>query len=207
MREHTNSTRGSHGEATKATGKALRPAAAIIDNGRMPGKERMLVYAVAIQTGLRAGELASLTRGRLFLGHNPPFVTCKAGNTKNKQDARLYLQRDSADRLVAHIATKVPGAAVFAMPHVANVAQMFTADPQDARRAWLDAAHGPDERLRREQSDFLAAKNHEGEVADFHCPFWQTRTPRTAWQWRRKRLPWFQPNESSGPSCSCEGRR
>ena len=31
------------------------------------GRERLLLYSTAIQTGLRAGELRSLTRGRLFL--------------------------------------------------------------------------------------------------------------------------------------------
>jgi len=134
----------------------------------MPGRERMLVYAVAIQTGLRFGELASLTRGRLFLGSSPPYVTCKAGNTKNRQDARQYLQHDLAELLQAHIATKAPGVAVFTMPCVTNAARMFRADLQDARRAWLDAAGGSEERLRREQSDFLADRNHEGEVADFH---------------------------------------
>ena len=39
---------------------------------------------------------------------------------------------------------------MFAMPHIANVAKMFKADLQDARRAWLDAAQGPEERLQRE---------------------------------------------------------
>jgi hypothetical protein len=48
----------------------------------------MLLYAVAIQTGLRSSELRSLTRGRLFLHVVEPFNTCKAGSTKNRQDAR-----------------------------------------------------------------------------------------------------------------------
>jgi len=135
----------------------------------MTGPERMLLYAVAVQTGLRASELASLTRGRLFLDSTPPYVTCKARDTKNKQDARLYLQADVAELLRGHIATKAPGAAVFAMPHIANAARMFRADLADARKAWLDAARGPEDRLRREQSDFLANRNHDGEVADFHC--------------------------------------
>ena len=66
------------------------------------------------------------------------------------------MQRDLAELLQAHIATKAPGATVFAMPRMTNAARMFKADLADARRAWLDAAHGPEERLRREQSDFLA---------------------------------------------------
>jgi hypothetical protein len=39
-----------------------------------------------------------------------------------------------------------------------------------ARRAWIaEARSAPEEYLRREHSDFLAAANHEGEVIDFHA--------------------------------------
>ncbi|TVS09575.1 MAG: hypothetical protein EA424_26825, partial [Planctomycetaceae bacterium] len=55
------------------------------------------------------------------------------------------------------------------MPPKWDVAPMFRADLQDARRAWLEAAHGPEERLQWEQSDFLTYTNHEGEKADFHA--------------------------------------
>jgi integrase len=57
----------------------------------MAAKERLLLYAVAIQTGLRSSELRSLSRGRLFLDGDQPFVTCKAGSTKNRKDARQYI--------------------------------------------------------------------------------------------------------------------
>ena len=134
----------------------------------MTGRERMLLYAVAIQTGLRSGECRSLTRGRLFLDSVPPYVMAKAGNTKNRKDARQYIQSGLATELAHHIQTKAPGAAVFAMPDETNVARMFRADLADARRAWLASAIDADERLRREQSDFLQAINHEGEKADFH---------------------------------------
>lgn len=134
----------------------------------MTGHERMLLYAMAIQTGLRAGELRSLTRARLFLDQTPSFVTCNAGDTKNKQAARQYLQSDLAELLRDHAATKAPGTRLFAMPHVSNVARMFQSDLQDARRAWLAAAQGPEDRVQREQSDFLAIRNHDGEQADFH---------------------------------------
>jgi len=135
----------------------------------MTGRERMLLYAVAIQTGLRSGECRSLTRGRLYLDTDPPYITAKAGNTKNRKDARQYIQTDLAAELKAHIATKAPKAPVFAMPHETNVADMFRQDLADARRAWLKQARkDPEEHTRREQSDFLQATNHEGEKADFH---------------------------------------
>ncbi len=137
--------------------------------GVMTGQERVLLYAVAIQTGLRASELRSLTRGRLFLGEASPFITCKAGSTKNAKDARQYIQRDLADNLARYVKSKTPGAAIFTMPRSENVADMLRADLASARRDWLKAAkHDPDEYERRMQSDFLTEKNHEGEMLDFH---------------------------------------
>jgi len=65
----------------------------------MTAAERVLLYATAIQTGLRSNELRSLTRGRLFLEAEPPCVTCKAGSTKNSKDARQYIQTDLAAEL------------------------------------------------------------------------------------------------------------
>ncbi len=128
-----------------------------------------MLYEVAIQTGLSSGECRSLTRGRMFLDGDKPFVTCKAGSTKNKKLARQYIQAELADRLTTHLATKAPQAAVFAMPHETNVAKMLREDLADARQRWLKATKDPAERIRREQSDFLADVNHEGEVFDFHC--------------------------------------
>ena len=49
------------------------------------GHERFLLYATAIQTGLRAKELRQLTRGRMFLDVEAPYIACKAGTTKNGQ--------------------------------------------------------------------------------------------------------------------------
>ena len=148
----------------------------------MTGSERMLLYAVAIQTGLRAGELRSLTRGRLFLDADNAFITCKAGQTKNAKDARQYIRPDLADDLARHIGNKTPGAGVFNMPRSEDVADMLRADLASARREWLKAArHDPKEYERRIQSDFLTEKNHEGEVLDFHslrhtCGAWLAMT-------------------------------
>jgi integrase len=135
----------------------------------MAAAERVLLYATAIQTGLRSGELRSLTRGRLYLDALPPYIVCKAGSTKNQQDAQQYIQPELAAELRQHVGRKAPAAPVFAMPHETDVAAMLRADLVAARRAWLRATkHDPEERARREQSDFLCAVNHEGESLDFH---------------------------------------
>ncbi|MDY0171101.1 MAG: site-specific integrase, partial [Thermoguttaceae bacterium] len=135
----------------------------------MPAAERVLLYAVAVQTGLRASELRILTRRRLFLDNGRPFITCPGAGTKNRKDARQYIRRETAAELAAHIATKTPGAPVFAMPTEYDTADMLRDDLAAARAAWIDAAKSdPQEHLRREQSDFLAAVNHEREHIDFH---------------------------------------
>ncbi len=136
----------------------------------MTAPERVLAYATAIQTGLRLNELRSLTRRRLFLDNGQPFITCAARSTKNSKDCRQYIKRDLAGQLRDHIATKAPGAAVFAVPPKEDAAGMLRADLAIARAAWLDAGKAdPQEHLRREQSDFLLPVNHEGEHFDFHA--------------------------------------
>lgn len=135
----------------------------------MAGLERMLLYTTAIQTGLRSAELRSLTRARLFLEGKTPFITAKAGSTKNRKDARQFIQPELAEQLKAHVATKAPQAPVFAMPNKNQVAPMLQADLAAARAEWVKAAAGNvDEQVRRSENDFLKPVNADGAVMDFH---------------------------------------
>jgi hypothetical protein len=148
----------------------------------MEARERTLLYCTAVQTGLRSSELRSLTRGRLCLDAERPYVICAAGSTKNKRDCRQYINSDLAGELRAHLTTKMPTTQLFSMPSKHDVAGMLRSDLNAARKAWLkNAGHDPEERLRREQSDFLAVANHEGETLDFHslrhtCGAWLAMT-------------------------------
>ena len=84
--------------------------------------------------------------------------------------ARQYIQPELAADLRAHIATNTPQSPVFPMPHRTKLAAMLRADLAEARKLWLaEATHDPDEFSGREESDFLAATNHDGEVVDFHA--------------------------------------
>jgi len=80
------------------------------------------------------------------------------------------------------VATKIGNAPVFKMPHVANVSAMFKRDVRAARSAWLKAAkNDPEERERRDRSNFLTDVNHTGERLDFHalrhtCGAWLSMT-------------------------------
>lgn len=161
------------------------------DRYGISGSERVLLYETAIQTGLRSNELRSLTRGRLYFDSDPPYITCKAGSTKNRKDARQYIQPELAACLKAHITTKAPKAPVFNLPHETNVARMLRDDLAEARKQWLSQVKdAPQLFAQREQSDFLAETNHEGETLDFHslrhtCGAWLAMTgvhPKTVQQ-------------------------
>lgn len=52
----------------------------------MSGPERSLLYRVALQSGLRANEIMTLTVGRCNLQSDPPTLTVKAGYRKQKKE-------------------------------------------------------------------------------------------------------------------------
>ena len=139
------------------------------DRKNQTGYERFLLYATAIQTGLRAKELRQLTRGRMFLDVEPPYIACKAGTTKNGKTAKQYLESHLAGELRDYLSTRANGTRVFPMPHETSTARVLRADLAEARAAWLkEAEEDADELERREASDFLLPTNDEGESFDFH---------------------------------------
>ena len=136
----------------------------------MSGDERWTLYQTAIQTGLRSAEIRSLTRGRLHLDADPPFITCKARDTKNRKDARQYIQPELATELKTLISRKTPKAPLFNLPHASRLAAMLREDLAEARKTWIrEAIDDPDEYAQREKSEFLAEENDDGERVDFHC--------------------------------------
>jgi len=136
----------------------------------MGGPSRRLLYATAIETGLRLSELRSLTRTSLHLAGERPHVLVAARNTKSRKAARQYVRPALAADLAGHVSRMMPGAPVFAMPGSQYVPKMLRADLDAARTEWIKAA-GTDaaERVRRESSDFLSAEDHDGRVVDFHA--------------------------------------
>jgi integrase len=143
----------------------------------MTGIERAMLYSLAIQTGLRSGEIRSLTRGKLHLTSHPPFVMAEAGATKNKRTARQYIQPELARELQSHVGKKLRGALVFDLPHACTMADMLREDLEAARQAWLKTIEDPQERLEADDSDFLQSVDSDGERIDFHslrhtCATW-----------------------------------
>ena len=134
----------------------------------MTGLERALLYSTAIQTGLRSNELRSLTRGKLNLTINPPFILAKPAGTKNKKLARQYVQPELAAELMNLAKGKLGGTAVFDMPSKFDIADMLRADLADARLKWLDTFDDAQDRIERDASDFLRSTDSEEERIDFH---------------------------------------
>jgi hypothetical protein len=60
------------------------------------GRERALIYKTLVLTGLRKGELASLTVAPLRLDDAVPFLTLDAADEKNREGSDLALRDDLA---------------------------------------------------------------------------------------------------------------
>ncbi len=139
------------------------------DSYGMTGHDRALLYAVAIQSGLRAGELRSLTRGKLHLSGSKPFILAEAKATKNKKIARQYVTRPLADELRAMVSRKVGGAVVFDLPSEHDLASMLRCDLAAARAVWLDTFPTAQKRIEADAGDFLQPHDSERETLDFHA--------------------------------------
>ena len=95
------------------------------------GRERALIYKMLVLTGLRKGELASLTVGQLDLDASMPFVVLNAADEKNRNGSTIPLRLDLANdlrewlsdtpdvstlRLRDHNAAAVSGRRLFCVP-------------------------------------------------------------------------------------------
>jgi integrase len=105
---------------------------------RMTGPTRALCYRLAVATGLRYAELASLTPESFNFG-KAATLTVEAAYTKNGQTATLPIPNDLAKDLAAFLATLAPGAAVFPLP-VEKGAKMLRVDLAAAGIAYRDAS-------------------------------------------------------------------
>ncbi len=69
------------------------------------GRERALIFKTLVLTGLRKGELASVTVGQLDLDTNFALVTLNAADEKNRKGNSLPIRADLADDLRTWLAT------------------------------------------------------------------------------------------------------
>jgi integrase len=71
------------------------------------GWERALIYKTFLLTGLRKGELASLTAGQLFLDGPVPYAALNAADEKSREGNDIVLRPDLAADLRAWLAEKL----------------------------------------------------------------------------------------------------
>jgi len=80
----------------------------------MNGYERYLVYILAVETGLRRGELRSLTPASFDFDSRTVFV--KGNDTKNHDDAEQRISETTATLFKEYTANKMPTVKLFDIP-------------------------------------------------------------------------------------------
>ncbi len=139
-----------------------------LENRTISGDERAMLYRLAAETGLRAGELASLTPTNFLLTDlGKAAVKVSAAYSKHRRDDLVPLRRDFAQVVAAFLKDRPPTAPLFNVPD--RTADMLRSDLEAARQAWLKEAKKPDEREEREKTYFCAPVDSSGHVVDFHA--------------------------------------
>jgi len=133
----------------------------------LSGPDRAMLYRLAVATGFRAGEIASLTPASFDLDADPPTITVEAAYSKRRRQDVQPVAGELADLLGPWLEGRPDGAPVFAMP--GKPAAMMQADLQAARGAWLAEAVSDEDRERRERLSVLAYRDGAWRVADFHA--------------------------------------
>ncbi len=87
--------------------KALRKRPDFIAELEARGRERALLYKLLVLTGLRKGELASLTVGQCELASRMPHITLNAADEKNREGNTVPLRADLTADLSRHLAGRL----------------------------------------------------------------------------------------------------
>ena len=85
----------------------------------MTGDQRYMLYLLAVETGLRRGELRSLTPASFDLKNNCVFV--KGQHTKNGDDAIQQFTPQTGILLKDYIKGKMPNVQLFPVPDVSSI--------------------------------------------------------------------------------------
>ncbi|MFA7237980.1 MAG: site-specific integrase [Phycisphaeraceae bacterium] len=131
------------------------------------GADRAMTYRVAVGTGFRLSELASLTPGSFDLDANPPAVTIRAAYSRHRRDDRQPIRADLAELLRGYLTNKPSDAPALCIPD--RAAHMLKAHMRRARARWIKDTPQPAERRQRRQAGFLTHADADGRVVDFHA--------------------------------------
>jgi len=140
------------------------------------GVDRAMLYILAAWTGLRRGELGSLTLKNFKLDGNPPTVTVEAAYSKHRREDNQVLHPEvvSQFRDWLKLRRPKPGEILFPISERTcginrKTAKMMREDLAVARRVWIAEVDDAEEQERRENSDFLRYQDSNGRFADFHA--------------------------------------
>ncbi|MFH0947128.1 MAG: site-specific integrase [Planctomycetota bacterium] len=128
-------------------GKLIAAAVAGKDCRGLSGRDRAMLFRIALGTGFRASEIASLTPASFYLDKEQPIIVVEAGYSKNRRRAVQPIRRDLAELLKPWLATRPPDRPVFDVPNLHHrTAAYVKHDLEVAGIPYLD----------------------DGRVADFH---------------------------------------
>ena len=129
-----------------------------------------LLYNVALNTGLRASELASLTPGTFDLDGEPPTVCCLGAYTRNGEQATLPLRPDLTAALRKWMDGRLADGRLWPGRWASSraAAEMIRRDLAAAKAAWVKRAPSEQVKAERVKSRFLEYRDASGRIADFH---------------------------------------
>ena len=159
------------------------------------GADRALLYMVAANSGLRAGELASLTADSFDLEADQSTVTVEAAYSKHRRRDVLPLRGDLVVLLrpvVSHLQSKAtdagehrtkrkddmeadgdaenaPAARLWPGTWADRAAEMLAADLAKARNDWINEVKADEDKTARLKTDYLNYTDEAGRVFDFHA--------------------------------------
>ena len=139
------------------------------DRKNIPGFERALLYAFAVESGCRAGEIAALTVGDFESEENAYRITIRSHIAKNRTERSVLLSVNLSMLLAQYFRGKMPAVSAFTMPRLDDLADMLRRDLADARTQYLQQATNSKQRQQREQDGFLRSPDLAGRVVDFHA--------------------------------------
>ena len=106
------------------------------------GRERELIYKTLVLTGLRKGELASLTVAQVDLDADVPYIVLDAADEKNRQGSELPVRDDLAEDIRALAGRQAHGDAGSGPPQMGEPIPIKLAGRHPAiQRAGRAAAH------------------------------------------------------------------
>lgn len=133
----------------------------------MTAGDRAILYRVAVGTGFRAAELASLTVSSFDLDNERgPTVAVAAAYSKHRKRDVQPIATDLAALLAPWLTDKDDEAPVFNLTE--KTSRMIREDMRRARAAWIRATPDRKQRRERNKTTFMAYRDSAGRVADFH---------------------------------------